>query len=140
MSDSLTFTNGCFMESKGITSSTPINTKFDILATSVNDRRLYGFTVLSNDNANQTVKIHLNNGVNSIQIFTISIPASSGTNGVVKALDVFGSTLGYSIFQKMREPNGLAYFNIPAGWKIQMEYNTTLVSETITTHLFGEIY
>ena len=140
MSDSLTFTNGCFMESKGITSSTPINTRFDVLASSVNDRRLYGFAILSNDNAIQTVKIHLNDGTKVIQLFTISIPASSGTNGVVRAVDVFGSTLGKSVFQKMREPNGLAYFNIPAGWKIQMEYNTTLVSETITTHLFGEIY
>lgn len=140
MANSLTFTNGCFMESKGITSSTPINTRFDILSSSVNDRRLYGFAILSSDNAIQTVKIHLNDGTNFIQIFTISIPASSGTNGVVRAVDVFGSTLGESVFQKMREPNGLAYFNIPAGWKIQMEYNTTLVSETITTHLFGEIY
>lgn len=140
MSNILNFTNECFMQSKGITSSTPINTKFDILSTSVNDRRLYGFAVLSNDNGNQTIKIHLNDGVNSIQIFTISIPASSGTNGVARAVDVFGSTLGKSVFQKMRDPNGLAYFNILAGWKIQMEYGTALVNETITTHLFGEIY
>ena len=140
MAASLTFTNGCFMQSKGITSSIPINTKFDVLESSVNDRRLYGFAILSNDNAIQTVKIHLNDGTNVVQIFTISIPASSGTNGTARAVDVFGSTLGESVFQKMREPNGLAYFNIPAGWKIQMEYNTTLVSETITTHLFGEIY
>lgn len=140
MAASLTFTNGCFMQSKGITSSIPINTKFDVLASSVNDRRLYGFAILSNDNAIQTVKIHLNDGTNVVQIFAISIPASSGTNGIARAVDVFGSTLGESVFQKMREPNGLAYFNIPAGWKIQMEYNTTLVSETITTHLFGEIY
>lgn len=140
MANSLTFTNGCFMESKGITSSTPINTRFDVLASSVSDRRLYGFAILSSDNAIQTVKIHLNDGTKTIQIFTLAIPASSGTNGIVSAVDVFGSTLGESVFQKMREPNGLAYFNIPAGWKIQMEYNTTLVNETITTHLFGEIY
>ena len=140
MATNLTFTNGCFMQSKGITSSTPINTKFDILSSSVDDRRLYGFSILSNDNAIQTVKIHLNDGTNAVQIFTIAIPASSGTNGVASAVDVFGSSLGESVFQKTREANGLAYFNIPAGWKIQMEYNTTLVSETITTHLFGEIY
>jgi len=128
------------MESKGITSSTPINTKFTVLTSSASDRRLYGFAVLSNDNAIQTVKIHLNDGTNIVQVFTLAIPASSGTNGVASAVDVFGNTLGESVFQKMREPNGLAYFNIPAGWSIQMEYNTTLVSETITTHLFGEIY
>ncbi len=128
------------MESKGITSSTPINTRFTVLTSSASDRRLYGFAVLSNDNAIQTMKIHLNDGTNIVQAFTLAIPASSGTNGVVSAVDVFGNTLGESVFQKMREPNGLAYFNIPAGWSIQMEYNTTLVSETITTHLFGEIY
>lgn len=128
------------MESKGITSSTPINTRFTVLTSSVNDRRLYGFAILSNDNAIQTVKIHLNDGTKAVQIFTLSIPASSGTNGVARAVDVFGSALGESVFQKMREPNGLAYFNIPAGWSIEMQYNTTLVSETITTHLFGEIY
>ena len=130
------------MQSKGITSSIPINTKFDVLASSVNDRRLYGFAILSNDNAIQTVKIHLNDGVNAIQIFTLGIPASSGTNGVAKAVDAFGSALGESVFQKTREPNGLAYFNIPAGWKIQMEYNTTFTTatETLITHLFGETY
>jgi hypothetical protein len=111
-----------------------------VLASSVSDRRLYGFAILSSDNAIQTVKIHLNNGTSVIQIFTLAIPASSGTNGIVSAVDVFGSSLGESVFQKMREPNGLAYFNIPAGWSIEMQYNTTLVSETITTHLFGEIY
>jgi hypothetical protein len=128
------------MESKGITSSTPINTKFTVLTSSASDRRLYGFAVLSSDNAIQTMKIHLNDGTNVVQVFTLAIPAASGTNGVARAVDVFGNTLGESVFQKMREPNGLAYFNIPAGWSIQMEYNTTLVSETITTHLFGEIY
>jgi len=128
------------MESKGITSSTPINTKFTVLTSSVSDRRLYGFAILSSDNAIQTVKIHLNDGANVVQVFTLAIPASSGTNGVVSAVDVFGNTLGESVFQKMREPNGLAYFNIPAGWSIEMQYSTTLVSETITTHLFGEIY
>jgi len=128
------------MESKGITSSTPINTKFTVLTSSASNRRLYGFAILSNDNAIQTVKIHLNDGTNSILAFALSIPASSGTNGSTKAVDVFGSSLGESVFQKMREPNGLAYFNMPAGWSIQMEYNSTLTGETITTHIFGEIY
>ena len=47
-----------------------------------------------------------------------------------------------AVFQKMRDTNGLAYFNLLAGWSIQMQYNTTFSTstETITTHIFGEIY
>jgi hypothetical protein len=130
------------MQSKGITSSIPINTRFDVLSSSVSDRRVYGIAVLSTDNAVQTVKIHLNNGTAAIQVCAVSIPASSGTNGTATAVDVFGSTMGESVFQKTRDPNGLAYLNLPAGWSIQMEYNTsfTTAAESIITHIFGETY
>lgn len=140
MKNSLTFTDACFMQSKGITSSIAINTKFDVLSSSVADRRIYGFAVLSDDNSPQTIKIHLNNGTSIIQICAINIPAGSGTNGTANTVDVFSSTMCESVFQKQRDPNGLAYFNLLAGWSIQMEYNTALVNETITTHIFGEIY
>jgi mannose/fructose-specific phosphotransferase system component IIA len=130
------------MESKGITSSIPPNTNFDVLTSSVSNRRVYGFAVLSSDNAIQTIKIYLNDGTNVCQIYTVSIPASSGTNGTAVVVDVFGSTMGEAVFQKMRDTNGLAYFNLLAGWSIQMQYNTTFSTstETITTHIFGEIY
>lgn len=128
------------MQSNAITSSISINTKFDVLSSSASDRRLYGFAVLSDDNSIQTIKIHLNDGVSIIQVCAISIPAGSGTNGTANTVDVFSSIMCESVFQKQRDPNGLAYFNLPAGWSIMMEYNTTMVSETITTHIFGEIY
>ncbi len=130
------------MQSKGITSSIPINTRFDVLSSSASDRRVYGIAVLSTDNAVQTVKIHLNNDTVAIQVCAVSIPASSGTNGTATAVDVFGSTMGESVFQKTRDPNGLAYLNLPAGWSIQMEYNTsfTTAAESIITHIFGETY
>ena len=129
------------MQSKGITSSIAINTQFEVLSSSTSDRRVYGFAVLSDDINTQTVKIYLNDGVSTLQVCTLSIPASSGTNGTIATTDVFASSTGQSVFQKRVEPNGLAYFNLPAGWSIRMEYNTTLaVTETITTHIFGEIY
>lgn len=140
MAKSLTFTDSCFQQSKNITSAIATNTKFDVLSSSASGRRLYGFAVLSNDNAAQTIKIHLNSGTAIIQVCAVNIPAASGTNGTATAIDVFGSTMCESVFQKTRDPNGLAYFNIPAGWSIQMEYNTALTAETITTHIFGEIY
>ena len=139
--ESLTFTNSCFMHSKGITSSIAINTQFEVLSISTSDRRVYGFAVLSDDINAQTVKIYLNDGVSTLQVCTLSIPASSGTNGTITTADVFASTTGQSVFQKQVDPNGLAYFNLPAGWSIRMEYNTALAAgETITTHIFGEIY
>lgn len=139
--ESLTFTDSCFMQSKGITSSIAINTQFEVLSSSTSDRRVYGFAVLSDDIVAQTVKIHLNNGVSIMQVCAVSISASSGTNGTIAIADVFSSSTGQSVFQKRVDPNGLAYFNLPAGWSILMEYNTALaVTETITTHIFGEIY
>lgn len=140
MANSLTFTDSCFQQSKNITSAISTNTKFDVLSSTASNRRLYGFAVLSTDNATQTIKIHLNSGSGVMQVCAVSIAPSSGTNGTARAVDVFGSAMCESVFQKTRDPNGLAYFNIPAGWSIQMEYNTALTAETITTHIFGEIY
>lgn len=129
------------MQSKGITSSIAINTQFEVLSSSTSDRRLYGFAILTDDINTQTVKVYLNDGVSILQVCTLSIAASAGTNATVAIADVFSSTTAQSVFQKRVDPNGLAYFNLPAGWSIQMEYSTALAAgETITTHIFGEIY
>ena len=129
------------MQSKGITSSIAINTQFEVLSSSTSDRRLYGFAILTDDINTQTVKVYLNDGVSILQVCTLSIAASAGTNATVAIADVFSSTTAQSVFQKRVDPNGLAYFNLPAGWSILMEYNTALAAtETITTHIFGEIY
>ena len=129
------------MQSKAITSSIALNTQFEVLSSSTSDRRLYGFAILTDDINTQTVKVYLNDGVSILQVCTLSIAASAGTNATVAIADVFSSTTAQSVFQKRVDPNGLAYFNLPAGWSIQMEYSTELAAgETITTHIFGEIY
>ena len=143
MANSLTFTSGCFMYCTNATASTTPGTKYDILTSSASDRRVYGIGVLSSDNAIQTVKIYLTSETSSIpyQVCAVSIPAGSGTNGTAAVVDVFASTMCESIFQVTREANGLAYFNLPANWKIQMDFSAILTSpETITTHIFGETY
>jgi len=143
MGNSLLYNSSCFMYSTGVTASTSANTKYNILTTSSSDRRLYGIALLSSSNSAETIKIYLTSATNSsfYQLCAVNIPAGSGTNGTAPAVDVFSSTMCESIFQKTREPNGLAYFNIPANWKLQMDFNTTLiVGQTITTHVFGEIY
>ena len=142
MATSLTYASSCFMYCTNATASTTPGTKYDILTSSSSDRRVYGIGVLSSDNAIQTVKIYITSATTSVpyQICAVSV-AGSGTNGSATAVDVFASTMCESIFQTTREASGLAYFNIPANWKLQMDFSGSLISpETITTHVFGETY
>lgn len=143
MASTLTFTSAPFMQ--GLTASSAnstTNTKYDILSVdSANARRIYGISITSTDAGAQTVKIHLNDGTNSYQVFTINVPLSSGNTTTAAAIDIMGSVYGSSVFQKQRDANGVPYFNIPAGWKLQYEYNTLLGSgEGLFILVFGETY
>jgi len=140
MGTSLIHTSSCFMQCKGITSSLAPSSFIEVLASSANDRRIYGFAMLSDDNAAQTVRISLTSGGDRILAVTVNVAAGSGTNGTVAATDVFGGTNGQSIFQKKRDTNGLAYFDLTAGWSIEIQYFGGLTNETLTTHIFGETY
>lgn len=143
MASTLTFTSAPFMQ--GLTASSAnstTNTKYDILSVdATNARRIYGISITSTDTGAQTVKIHLNDGTNSYQVFTINVPLSSGNTTTAAAIDIMGSVYGSSVFQKQRDANGVPYFNIPAGWKLQYEYNTLLGSgEGLFILVFGETY
>lgn len=143
MASTLTFTSAPFMQ--GLTASSAnstTNTKYDILSVdAANARRIYGISITSTDTGAQTVKIHLNDGTNSYQVFTINVPLSSGNTTTAAAIDIMGSVYGSSVFQKQRDANGVPYFNIPAGWKLQYEYNTLLGSgEGLFILVFGETY
>lgn len=143
MASTLTFTSAPFMQ--GLTASTAnsaANTKYDILSTDATyARRIYGISITSTDTGAQTVKIHLNDGTTSYQVFTINIPLSSGNTTTAAAIDIMGSVYGSSVFNKQRDANGVPYFNLPAGWKMQYEYNTTLGSgEGLYVLVFGETY
>lgn len=143
MASTLTFTSAPFMQ--GLTASSAnstTNTKYDILSVdATNARRIYGISITSTDAGAQTAKIHLNDGTNSYQVFTINVPLSSGNTTTAAAIDIMGSVYGSSVFQKQRDANGVPYFNIPAGWKLQYEYNTLLGSgEGLFILVFGETY
>lgn len=143
MASTLTFTSAPFMQ--GLTASSAnstTNTKYDILSVdATNARRIYGISITSTDTGAQTVKIHLNDGTNSYQVFTINVPLSSGNTITAAAIDIMGSVYGSSVFQKQRDANGVPYFNIPAGWKLQYEYNTLLgAGEGLFVLVFGETY
>jgi len=142
MATSLTFTSAGFMQGSTFSSATSANTRYDILSTDATyTRRIYGLSVTSTDAGAQTVKFHLHDGSASFQIFTLNIPLNSGNSTTVASVDAFGSVFGASVFQKQRDANGVPYFNIPAGWKIQMEYNTALLAaEGLYVLVFGETY
>lgn len=142
MATSLTFTSTGFMQGSTYSVSTSTNTKYDILSSDATyTRRIYGVSVTSTDAGAQTLKFHLNDGSASYQVFTLNIPLNSGNSTTVAAVDAFGSVYGASVFQKQRDANGVPYFNIPNGWKLQMEYNTALLAaEGLFVLVFGETY
>ena len=142
MATSLTFTSAGFMQGSTYSVSTSVNTKYDILSTDATyTRRIYGLSVTSTDAGAQTVKFHLHDGSQTFQIFTLNIALNSGNTITAAAIDAFGSVYGASVFQKQRDANGVPYFNIPAGWKLQMEYNTAiLAAEGLFVLVFGETY
>ena len=142
MATSLTFTSAGFMQGSTYSVSTSANTKYDILSEDATyTRRIYGISVTSTDAGAQTLKFHLHDGSTSYQVFTLNVPLSSGNTTTAAAVDAFGSIYGASVFQKQRDANGVPYFNIPAGWKLQMEYNTALLAaEGLFVLVFGETY
>jgi len=143
MANSLTYTSACFMYSTGVTASTTAGTRYDILTSTASDRRMYGLAVLSSSNSAEAVTIYITSATNSLvyQLSTVNVPAGSGTNGSAPAVDVFADKMGEAVFQKTRDANGLAYFNVPANWKLQMSFSVALTSpQTIITHIFGETY
>jgi hypothetical protein len=142
MATSLTFTSAGFMQGSTYSVATSTNTRYDILSTDVTyTRRIYGLSVTSTDAGAQTVKFHLHDGSQAFQIFTLNIPLNSGNITTAASVDAMGSVYGASVFQKQRDANGVPYFNIPAGWKIQMEYNTALLTaEGLYVLVFGETY
>ena len=142
MATSLTFTSAGFMQGSTYSVSTSTNTKYDILSTDATyTRRIYGLSVTSTDGGPQTLKFHLHDGTTPYQVYTLNVPLSSGNIVTAAAVDAFGSVYGASVFQKQRDANGVPYFNIPAGWKMQMEYNTALLAtEGLFVLVFGETY
>ena len=142
MANSLTFTSAPFLQAATFSAATSANVRYDILAAdATNARRIYGLSVTSTDLGAQTVKFHLHDGTNNFQLFTLNVPLNSGATPSVAAVDAFGSVFGGSIFGKQRDANGVPYFNIPATWKLQMEYNPALAGiEQLVVFTFGETY
>jgi hypothetical protein len=143
MASNLTFTSAPFMQ--GLTASSAnssANTKYTILtADATYNRRVYGISIASTDAGAQTVTIWLNDGTSAYQVFVLSVAANSGNSTTVAAVDIMGSVYGAAVLQKQRDANGVPYFNLPAGWSLHYQYNTTLLAaEALYVLVFGETY
>lgn len=142
MAEALTFTSGAFMQCTSSTASRTGGTIFDILtATSSVDRRVYGLSLVSTDNAANPVRIWLNNGTDNIQVANVNVVANSGNATTTALTDVFSSTVAEAVLAKTRDNTGVTYFNLPAGWSIRMSLtNTPGAAETMYSFVFGENY
>jgi len=150
MATSLTFTSNSFTNiiafatasATGAFTPSVATTQYDITgATTSYDRRIYGINVANTFATAETITVYLNDNIYKRQIFQLSVAASSGNSTSVGSVDLFGSSLGASIFQKQKDANGVPYFNLPAGWSVSISYGTTLTgAAALIFTTFGETY
>ena len=130
MGSSLTFTSAAFAVATNIaaTASNQI-----ILTSNASDRRIYSISQTQTGTTAMTATIFLNNGSTN---FSIGLGPAAGT--VVNiTTDIFGNSTLAAIFQKKKDANGVPYFDLPAGWNI----NVTQSSISSVNYLVsGETY
>jgi len=130
MGSSLTFTSGAFAVATNIAATTANQT---ILTTNASDRRIYSISQTQIGTTAMTATIFLNNGSTN---FSIGLGPAAGTVANITT-DIFGNSTLAAIFQKKKDANGVPYFDLPAGWSI----NVTQSSISSVNYLVsGETY
>ena len=61
------------------------------------------------------------------------------TTGANVMTDIFGNTNGAPVFQKKRDANGNAYYDLPATWTVSAQLSANSTSSAYI-HVFGETY
>jgi uncharacterized membrane protein YecN with MAPEG domain len=134
MATSLTFTSAAFAQNTAFASGALTETVI-LAADATNTRRIYGISFTNSAAQVPVVTLRIKDGSNN--------PAGnflvSCTTGVNVMTDIFGNTNGAPVFQKKRDANGNAYYDIPATYTItaQLSLNGT---SSCTIHVFGETY
>lgn len=134
MATSLTFTSAAFAQNTpfalGLTAETPI-----LSADASNTRRIYGISLTNSATQTITCIIRIKDG-SGVSAGNFIVTPTTGVNVMT---DIFGNTAGAPVFQKKRDANGNAYYDIPANWTItaQLSANSTA---SIFVHVFGETY
>jgi hypothetical protein len=130
MATSLTFTSAAFA---GATTINVTTANQIILTSNAEDRRIYGITQTQTGTTAMTATIFLNNGTAN---YSIGLGPAAGTVANVTT-DIFGNTTLAGVFQKKKDANGVPYFDLPAGWNINVTQSSTAV---INYLIFGETY
>lgn len=134
MATSLTFTSAAFAQNTSFASAATTETTI-LSADPTYTRRIYGIALTNSATQTPTCTIRIKDGSsNPAGIFVVTI-----TTGANIMTDLFGSTQASSIFQKKRDANGNAYYDIPATYTISAQLSANSTS-SIYIHVFGETY
>lgn len=129
MATSLTFTSIPFASGTIINANSTPQT---ILASDPTyHRRLYGIGVFVNTGT-PTVVVSGSFGGTSQTLYSFTSTAASMN-------DVFGNTAGAAVFQKLKDANGVPYYNVPAGHTLTAQLST-VANSTGSFVVFGESY
>jgi hypothetical protein len=130
MANSLTFTGSAFGVATNI-AATAANQS--ILSSDTADRRIYGISQTQTGTTAMTADIFLNNGTTN---FLIGSGPAAGTVAKVTT-DIFGNSTLAAVFQKKKDANGVPYFDLPAGWSINVTQSSVA---SINYLVIGESY
>lgn len=134
MATSLTFTSAAFAQNTsfavGATSETTI-----LSADNTYTRRIYGIAFTNSASQTPTCTIRIKDGSAVIAgVYVVTV-----TTGANIMTDIFGNTAGAPVFQKKRDANGNAYYDIPSTWTISAQLSANSTASAYI-HVFGETY
>jgi uncharacterized membrane protein YecN with MAPEG domain len=134
MANSLTFTSAAIAQNTAFASGATTETTI-LSADTVNTRRIYGIAFTNSASQSITCTIRVKDDSNN-PAGNFSVSLTTGANVMT---DIFGNTNGAPLFQKKRDANGNAYYDLPANWTItaQLSGNST---NSAYIHVFGETY
>lgn len=139
MAQTLTFTSAPFNQVTQFTIGDGTIANTILAADAVNDRRVYGISVFTDDIAKDVV-ITLSNATNSYKLTTVSIPANSGNTNAIVPVDILTHTQ-MSPFVKQRDASGAPYLNIPKTWFLRLNYVAAMTTAKVANVVVsGETY
>ena len=134
MATSLTFTSAAFAQNTAFASGALTETTI-LSADATNTRRIYGIAFTNSATQVPIITLRIKDG-SSVSAGNYIVSATTGANVMT---DLFGNTTGAPIFQKKRDANGNAYYDIPATYTITAQLSLNATS-SCTIHVFGETY
>ena len=134
MATSLTFTSAAFAQNTAFASGALTETVI-LAADAVNTRRIYGIAFTNSATQVPIITLRIKDGSN-VSAGNYIVSATTGANVMT---DLFGNTTGAPIFQKKRDANGNAYYDIPANYTITAQLSLNATSSCFI-HVFGETY